>query len=119
MSLGAPEAAQITVIGDMVNSRFQGMNLSSDPNQSVQVPVRKADGSLGTATVHPGVTSINVTGDILNRGEFTTITLPSGTLVPDISLLAQAIAPSDMTRALNLANELFYNGHQAIDHPGT
>ena len=107
--LGAPEAAQITVIGDMVNSRFQGMNLSSDPNQSVQVPVRKVDGSLGTATVHPGVTSINVTGNILNRGEFTTITLPSGTLAPDISLLAQAIAPSDTTRALNLANELFYN----------
>jgi filamentous hemagglutinin family protein len=82
--LGAPEAAQITVIGDMVNSRFQGMNLSSDPNQSVQVPVREIDGSLGTATVHPGLTSINVAGDIKNRSEFTTATLPPP---PDLSLL--------------------------------
>ena len=107
--LAAPEAAQITVRGDMINSRFQGMNLSSDPNQSVQVTVRELDGSLGTATVHPGVTSINVTGDIINRSEFTTITLPAGALVPDIALLAQAIAPSDVTLAQNLAKELFYD----------
>ena len=107
--LAAPEAAQITVGGDMINSRFQGMNLSSDPSQSVQVTVRELDGSLGTATVHPGVTSINVTGDIINRSEFTTITLPAGALVPDIALLAQAIAPSDVTLAQNLAKELFYD----------
>lgn len=107
--LGAPEAAQVTVGGDMINSQFQGMNLSSDPNQGVQVQVREIDGSLGTAIVHPGLTSINVTGDILNRSDFTTITLPGGAQVPDISLLAQAIAPSDVILALNLANELFYN----------
>jgi filamentous hemagglutinin family protein len=107
--LGAPEAAQITVGGNMINSRFQGMNLSSDSSQSVQVPVREIDGSLGTATVHPGVSSINVAGDILNRGEFTTITLPAGAPVPDIALLAQAIDPSDVTLAANLARELFYN----------
>jgi filamentous hemagglutinin family protein len=107
--LGAPEAAQITVGGDMINSRFQGMNLSSDPNLSIQVQVREIDGSLGAATVHPGLTSINVTGDILNRSDFTTITLPSGALVPDISLLAQAVAPSDVILALNLAHELFYD----------
>jgi hypothetical protein len=87
--LSAPEAAQITVVGDMINSRFQGMNLSSDPNLSIQVPVRENDGSKGTATVHPGVTSINVTGDILNRSEFTTIDLPSGAQVPDLSKLSE------------------------------
>jgi hypothetical protein len=107
--LGVPEAAQITVGGDMINSRFQGMNLSPDPGQSVQVQVREMDGSLGVATVHPGVTSINVTGDILNRSEFTTITLPAGALVPAISLLAQATEPSDVTLAANLAKELFYD----------
>jgi hypothetical protein len=102
--LGAPEAAQITVGGDMINSRFQGMNLSSDPNESVQVQVREIDGSLGVATVHPGVTSINVTGDILNRSDFTIFTLPDGAPVPDISKLAQAIDPL----AVGLANKLFY-----------
>jgi hypothetical protein len=83
--LGAPEAAQITVKGDMINSRFQGMNLSSDPSQSIQVQVRKIDGSLGTATVKPGLTSINVTGDIINRSEFTT----AGLSLPNLSLLSQ------------------------------
>jgi hypothetical protein len=106
--LGAPEAAQITVGGDMINSRFQGMNLSSDSSQSVEVQVRKIDGSLGPATVKPGLTSINVTGDILNRGEFTTITLPDGAPAPDISKLAQAIDPSDVMLAANLAKEMFY-----------
>ena len=91
--LGAPEAAQITVSGDMINSRFQGMNLSTDPSQSVSVHVREIDGSLGMATVHPGVTSINVTGDILNRSDFTIFTLPAGAPGPDISKLAQAIEP--------------------------
>jgi len=87
--LSAPEAAQITVGGDMINSRFQGMNLSSDPGESDIVTVREADGSLGAATVHPGVTSINVTGDILNRSTFTTIDLPSGSQAPDLSTLSQ------------------------------
>jgi len=109
VQLVAPEAAQITVHGDMNNSRFQGMNLSSDPNQNVQVEVRELDGSLGTATVHPGVTSIHVTGDIINRGEFTIITLPSGAQVPAIAQLAHAVSPSDVTLALNLARELFYD----------
>ena len=83
--LGAPEAAQITVKGDMINSRFRGMNLSSDPSQSIQVQVRKIDGSLGTATIKPGLTSINVTGDIINRSEFTT----AGLSLPNLSLLSQ------------------------------
>jgi hypothetical protein len=111
VQLAAPEAAQITVGGNMNNSRFQGMNLSSDPNLSVQVQVREIDGSLGTATVHPGVTSINVTGDILNRGEFTTITLPAGAPEPEISELAQAMDPSDVILAANLAKELFYDAN--------
>ena len=77
----APEAAQILVEGDMINSRFQGMNLSSDSSQTVQVQVQESDGSLGTATVQPGLTSINVLGNIVNRGEFTTVNLPVGTQI--------------------------------------
>ena len=114
--LGAPEAAQINVGGDMNNSRFVGMNLSSDLNQIVSVPVRKIDGSMGTATVTPGVTSINVAGNINNRGDITTVTLnlssTSGEQAPDLSLLARAAGNSvdgTSVSAALLATALFYN----------
>ncbi|HXI71123.1 MAG TPA: filamentous hemagglutinin N-terminal domain-containing protein [Verrucomicrobiae bacterium] len=102
--LGAPEAAQITVGGDMINSRFQGMNLATDPNQSLLVAVRNLDGSLGTATVTPGRSSITVAGDIQNRSEFTTVTAVTA---PNVSFLAQAYPPSPL--AANLANSLLYD----------
>ena len=85
----------------MNNSRFEGQNLSSNPGQSVQVPVRESNGSLGTATVHPGTTSINVGGDILNRNEFTTVSVSS---LPDLSQLNLAY-PSPLT---DLFNRLFF-----------
>ena len=115
--LSAPEAAQITVGGDMINSRFQGMNLSSDPSESDVVTVREADGSLGTATVRPGVTSIYVTGDILNRSTFTTIDLPSGSQAPDLSMLSQLFVdnnnplPAGLSglTAATLAASFFYD----------
>ncbi len=68
--IGAPEAAQITVGGNMNNSRFQGMNLAAGD-----------------------VTSIHVNGDISNRGDFTTIdlSLNPGTAAPDLSYLSQAV----------------------------
>jgi filamentous hemagglutinin family protein len=70
--LGAPEAAQINIGGDMENSRFQGMNLSADDT-----------------------TSINVTGSIINRSAFTSVTLDlsssSGEQAPDLSLLSRAV----------------------------
>jgi filamentous hemagglutinin family protein len=109
--LGAPEAAQINVGGDMNNSRFQGMNLSADPNQSVQVPVREIDGSMGTATVYPGLTSINVTGDIINRSAFTSVTLDlspdSGEQAPDLSFLSEATTGNPS--AATLVNSFYYN----------
>ena len=109
--IGAPEAAQINVGGDMNNSRFQGMNLSADPNQSVQVPVREIDGSMGVATVYPGLTSINVTGDIINRSAFTSVTLDlsrgSGEQAPNLSFLSEAT--SGDPSAATLVNSFYYN----------
>ena len=109
--LGAPEAAQINVGGDMNNSRFQGMNLSADPDQSVQVSVRQIDGSMGMATVHPGLTSINVTGDIINRSAFTSVTLDlstgSGEQAPDLSYLSETT--SGNPSAATLVNSFYYN----------
>ncbi|HEV2691378.1 MAG TPA: filamentous hemagglutinin N-terminal domain-containing protein [Verrucomicrobiae bacterium] len=82
IQLGAPEAAQITIGGDMVNSRFQGMNLSGSD-----------------------VTSIHVTGDIKNRSEFTTI--DGVDTAPDLSLLTQAFPANAL--AANLAKSIFYD----------
>ncbi len=115
--LSAPEAAQIMVGGDMINSRFQGMNLSSDPSQTVQVQVREPDGSMGTATVQPGLTSINVLGNIVNRGDFTPIVLSSDDLIPDLSLLSDLYVDNDhplptQLKSLNattLAASFFYD----------
>ena len=73
INLIVPEAAQINVGGDMNNCGFQGMNVSADPSFQVQVP--EADGSTRKVTVNPAVTSINVTGDIFNRGDFTSVDL--------------------------------------------
>ena len=91
--LGANEAAQITVHGNMVNSWLEGMNLSSDPSESDLVQVRKIDGSMGWATVYPGLSSVKVTGDIQNRSDYTIATLPPP---PNLSLLSQAYPPSTL-----------------------
>lgn len=88
MFIGAPEKATITVHGDMNNSRFQGMNLAPTD-----------------------ITSINVTGDINNRGAFTSVDLSAvvGASVGDLSLLGRAIvAPGDPVPA-TLASSFIYD----------
>jgi filamentous hemagglutinin family protein len=105
--LGSPEAAQIKVGGNLVNSRFQGMNLSADASASQQVQVRQIDGRLGTATVHPGLTSIDVTGDIQNRSEFTSIA--NVATAPNLDYLNQVYPPSSL--AANLAKQLYYDSN--------
>jgi filamentous hemagglutinin family protein len=88
--LGAPEAAQINVGGNMDNSRFQGMNLSAND-----------------------ATSINVTGDIINRSAFTSVVLDlspaddTGEQAPDLSLLAQA--QSSNPTATTLETSFYYD----------
>jgi filamentous hemagglutinin family protein len=72
--LSVNEAAQINVGGNMNNSRFEGQNLQAGE-----------------------VTRINVTGDILNRNDFTSITLAAA---PDFSLLGQAYPYSDFYSTL-------------------
>ena len=68
------EAAQITVGGNMNNSRLNGQNLFAGDK-----------------------TSLNVTGDIMNRNEFTTITLAAA---PDFSLLNNAYPANNNFAAL-------------------
>ncbi|MGA2786986.1 MAG: filamentous hemagglutinin N-terminal domain-containing protein [Verrucomicrobiota bacterium] len=90
--LAAPEAAQINVAGNMYNCRFQGMNLYAND-----------------------VTSITVGGDIINRGNFTSVDLnQAGVPAPDMDYLSEAygyylgnnfytISPA------TLISSLFYN----------
>jgi len=103
--LGAPEAAQITVGGNMNNSRFQGMNLSSGP--AFQVQIAEADGSTRTVTVDPGVTSINVAGDIYDRSIFTDLGGVTPAEAADLIYLAQAYNLS--IPATTLATSFYYN----------
>jgi filamentous hemagglutinin family protein len=103
--LGAPEAAQISVGGNMNNSRFQGMNLSSDP--SFQVQITEADGSTRTVTVDPAVTSINVTGDIYNRSIFTDLAGVTPAEAANLFYLDEAFNPS--IPATTLATSFYYN----------
>jgi filamentous hemagglutinin family protein len=96
MSLIVPEAAQITVGGDMDNCRFQGMNLSADDT-----------------------TSIHVTGDILNRSAFTSVNLTgvSGAVVANLPLLADAVNNSingNSISAATLVSSIFYNSSTKV-----
>lgn len=90
MLLGMPEAAQINVGGNMNNCSFQGMNLSAGDT-----------------------TSINVTGDIINRSAFTSVDLNqiSGAQA-DLSLLSQAVnntVGGTFISAVTLATSFYYN----------
>ena len=104
-----PEAAQINVGGNMNNCAFQGMNLSLDP--SFQVQIHEADGSTRMVTVNPGVTSIDVTGDIFNRSAFTSVNLSqiAGAQGIDLSPLAEAITVPGQPSAATLATSFSYN----------
>ena len=86
--IGAPEAAQINVGGNLNNSRFQGMNLAANDT-----------------------TAINVTGNIYNRGTFTTLDLAtvSGAGVPDLSLLGRYIAGTADPSLATLLSAFSYN----------
>ena len=90
--LDAPEAAQITVGGNMNNCGFQGMNLSAND-----------------------VTSINVTGDIYNRSAFTSVTLDlsqNGVQAPNMDYLSEAYGNQIGTTSISIAtllSSLYYN----------
>ena len=80
--LGVPKCAEINVGGNMINSRFDGQNL------------------------HAGdVTRINVAGDIINRNEFTSVTVATA---PDFSLFDIAYPPLSGSVA-GLGNQFYYN----------
>ena len=86
VALMAPEAAQVSVNSNMLNCAYQGMNLTPSD-----------------------VTSISVTGDMLNRSAFTSIDLTqvAGSEIPDLSLLARAVG--NPISAATLSTSFFYD----------
>ncbi|MBX3746690.1 MAG: filamentous hemagglutinin N-terminal domain-containing protein [Verrucomicrobiae bacterium] len=94
--LGSAKRAEITVGGNMVNSRFEGQNLRADD-----------------------VTFIHVGGDILNRNEFTTIlseAAPNFTLFDPVLDL---VYPPLTGGAAGVENRFFYDtATQALTFQG-
>ncbi len=80
--LGSPKRAEINVGGDMINSRFDGQNLHDSD-----------------------VTSISVTGDILNRNIFTSVTLATA---PNFGVF-DFVYPPLIGSASGVQNQFFYN----------
>ena len=91
--VGAPEKAEITVGGNMNNCRFQGMNLNAGDT-----------------------TSIKVTGNIVNRGDFTTLDLGqvAGAGEPDLSLISRAITAAGDPSVATLLSNLSYDSKTHI-----
>ncbi|MBE7500446.1 MAG: filamentous hemagglutinin N-terminal domain-containing protein [Verrucomicrobiales bacterium] len=84
--LGSPKRAEITVGGNMINSRFDGQHL------------RAADVSL-----------IHVGGDILNRNEFTTIRSAVAPNFPMFDPALDLVYPPLTGGAAGVENRFYYN----------
>ena len=103
--LGAPEAAQINVVGDMNNSRFQGMNLQNSDVTSINVGQVAKNNMETSGLLNPATDAgLHVGGNINNRSDFTTVTVSTD---PVLAYLNQAYPP--LTLAANLAGRMFYN----------
>jgi filamentous hemagglutinin family protein len=110
--LDAPEAAQINVVGNMYNCRFQGMNLYANDVTSINVGKTAEKNMENSGLLDPNTDSgIKVGGDIINRGDFTSVTL-DGVHVPDMADLSLAVnnaIGSTSISAATLTTSLYYN----------
>jgi len=119
--LDAPEAAQINVVGNMYNCRFQGMNLSANDVTSINVGLT-AEKNMEDSSILNSATdgSLTVGGDIINRGAFTTVTLDltqTGVQAPDMAYLSEAVnnaIGSTSISAATLTTSLYYNPNTGV-----
>jgi filamentous hemagglutinin family protein len=110
MSLISPEAAQINVVGNMNNSRFQGMNLSNSDTTRINVGQAAKTAMENSGILNPATDgSLTVGGDINNRSSFTSIDLSqvAGADTPDLSVLGRSQDGS--ISAATLLNSIYYN----------
>ena len=106
--LGAPEAATINVVGDMINSRFQGQNLHANDVTGINVGEAAKLNLESSGLLNPASdASLYVGGNILNRAEFTTINFN------DVLAANPDAAPPDLSLMVYgdtaLARHLFYD----------
>ena len=115
LSLIVPEAAQINVVGNLNNCRFQGMNLSASDVTSITVGQAAKINLENSGVLNPATDgSLAVGGDINNRSAFTSINLNdvAGAGTPNFSQLSQAIGNNVggiPVSAATLATSFFYN----------
>jgi filamentous hemagglutinin family protein len=105
----APEAAQINVVGNMNNSRFEGMNLNAADVTGITVGQAAKDNMEKMGLLNPATDgNIVVGGDINNRSSFTSVDLSqvAGATV-DLSYLAVAL--DSFPAPTTLATSLYYN----------
>ena len=107
INLVVPEAAQVNVAGNMNNCGFQGMNISTAA--SYQTTVTEADGTTRKFTVNPAETAINVSGDIYDRGNFTSISLTPDQLAA-INLTYLVHSENSALSPATLTSSFFLNG---------
>jgi len=113
--LGSPESAQINVVGNINNSRFQGMNLNAADVTSITVGQAAKLNLENSHILDPATDGgLTVGGNINNRGAFTSIDLStvSGATTPDLASLAQAVNNTInglSIPSVTLATSFFYN----------
>lgn len=95
--LGVPKVAEINVVGDMINSRFNGQNLHDDDVTSINVGQVAKLNMESRGLLNPATDSgLYVGGNIYNRNEFTT----TGSSAPNFDALNNAVEqPGVMTAA--------------------
>ena len=115
--LAAPEAAQINVVGNMNNCRFQGMNLNSSDVTSITVGQAAKLNMENKGILNPTTDSnLTVGGNIKNQSIFTSVDLSAllsqpGETDPDLSLLGRAVnntVGGHQISALTLLNSFYF-----------
>jgi filamentous hemagglutinin family protein len=110
--LGASEAAQINVVGNMNSSRFQGMNLSSSDVTSITVGAAAKQNMENAGILNPATDAgLTVGGDINNRSAFTSINLNNvpGATAPNLSLLEHAVLDAGSIPLSLLITSFYYD----------
>jgi filamentous hemagglutinin family protein len=108
--LSSPEAAQVNVVGNMNNCRFQAMNLADSDISSISVGQAAKLNLEAAGILNPATDGgLVVGGDIINRSAFTSVDLTGvlGAAAPDLSALARSL--SGTVSAATLINSLYYN----------
>jgi filamentous hemagglutinin family protein len=111
--LSSPEAAQINVVGNMNNCRFQAMNLNASDTSSITVGQAAKANMESSGILNPATDGgLTVGGNIVNRSGFTSVDLTAlsqqpGWLAPDVSVLAQAVGSP--VSPVTLATSIYYN----------